>query len=180
MNDQITTIKNEIGKPRSDRGAKTRDAAIKFEEHFRDKEFSSDEFNEWLQTEPSLNGYSSSKARHALSKSGSREDMPKSFQIIRTRKQGWIVQPIEKLIFSDQIPETMKKHFKKCRTKMIHAFQATDWNGQDYPHQVAASLWLKTYNSIESNALSSFSTMQEMVAMLEDGNLFGLVKNPEK
>ena len=174
MSNKLALLKNEIGKPNPIRGAKARNAAINFEQFFRGKEFTSQEFAEWLKNEPTLAGYSPTKARHSLAMAGTRDDVPQPFQIVRTSKQGWIVQPMEKLIFSDQIPEASRRFFKKCRTRINYALQAIDWDGQDHSHRVAAMLWFRTYRGAESNALATFSTLQEMVSMLEDGGLFNI------
>jgi hypothetical protein len=177
MKDTLAVLKNEIGKPHPLRGAKARSAAIKFEEHFRDREFTSSEFEQWRQNESSLSCYPPHKARYALAMAGTRDDIPQPFQIVRTSKQGWMVQPIEKLIFSDQVPESMRKFFKRCRIKIRHTLQAVDWNGQDHSHRVAARIWFNNYNGLEKTVLLNMSTMREMVAMLEDGDLFSLPKN---
>src|SRR5215471_4938258 len=104
---QINKIREEVGKPRKDRGVKVRLAAIRFEEHFRGREFTSAEFDEWLANDPDMAPYlgKSSLGRKNLQQAGLRDDMEHPFEIYRTKKSAWILRPVEKIFFTDDIPQ---------------------------------------------------------------------------
>jgi hypothetical protein len=170
---QIDTIKEEIGKPRSTRGRKVRDAAIRFEEHFRDQEFNSSQFQEWLNTEPDLNRLvaSPSLARERLQAAGYRDDMPRPFKITHTAKSAWKLEPPEQIIFSGQIPEEIVAHFKKTERKLQKALQAIDLDDQDRFKQFTIVVFYREFKRCKELALVGVSGMQDVVLRITEGYL---------
>jgi hypothetical protein len=178
---RLQTLIEEAGRPRPTRGRKVREAAIHFEEKFRDRAFSAQEFIEWMRTEPTLEHFydNPSLARKRLDTAGHRDDMPMPFQIVRKAKRTWAVQPVEKAILSSQIPAAFHKYFKKQETKLYHSLQACNWAEQDRTHQHTAWMIVLQYRNLQSMAFVALSGMQEIVSALDNGDLFRVEANGE-
>lgn len=179
----LTAIKDEAGKPRADRGAKVKLAAVRFEQLFCGREFSAREFDQWQLTEPTLAGYKAHRARKALKKAGSRPDMPKPFQIVRTALQRWAVQPIEKAIFSDQLPTNINKQFKNWDKEIKSVVQAIDLGEFDESHQIAFALLINNYKHLrvteEATTIAMQNTVDLMSALRTKVNVANLTTNTE-
>lgn len=126
---QIDGIRQEVGKPRKDRGLKVRQAAIRFEEHFRDKIFDAEEFWKWMESESELNRFDdAAKARRALQQAGTRTDLPRAFEIIRIGKSSWALHPPEDYFLRGEFPKAMSAFLQKENRKVKQLLQAIDWD----------------------------------------------------
>jgi hypothetical protein len=161
---RLQTLVEEVGiRGVALRGRKVREAAIHFEKHFRDRQFTAEEFDEWKKTEPTLADYpNGTTARHALGQAGKRGDMPRTFQIVRTDSQRWTLVSIEELILSEHLPDQMRKCFSKWYTEVTHWLQAGDWASLDPARQHMAWVSVMHYKNLQNMVLVGLDGMADI------------------
>lgn len=179
---QVENLKNEIGKPSPVRGRKVRAAAIRFQEHFEWRVFTSGEFNEWAAGEDvlaPLMAANASLARRRLQAAGFRDDMPQPFEIIRIGRSGFQLRPPQEYITSGDIPQAVVDYIKKVERKMQKALQACDLDAQDPFSRFAIVQLYRQYKGAKTMTLSALSIMQETIDSLDTSGEFLQLGNRE-
>lgn len=177
---QIDEIKKEVGKPRKDRGEKVKQAAIDFEEHFREKIIESKDFDLWMKGESELARYHNdpSGARKALQQAGTRTDLPRPFEIVRMGKSTWMLQPPESYFLQGRYPKEMVVFLQKTTRRVKALLQSVNWDVQTPMQKLSLATQYRYYkNGLEHMLL----TMTDMQLALDNMNeeFLGLSTTPQ-
>lgn len=176
---QLENLKTEIGKPRPNRGAKVKAAAVHFQEFFEWRKFSAAEFRDWMKTEEALAPFCNpvsagreSQARERLQAAGFRDDMPQPFEIIRIGKSSFQLRPPQEYVTSGDIPQAVVDYINKIERKMQKALQACDLDEQDKLSQFAIVQLYAQFKRSKRLALESLGGMQETIDSLDTSGQF--------
>lgn len=158
---QIDNIRQEVGKPRKDRGLKVRKAAIRFEEHFRHEIFTAEQFLEWMKAEDELARFTDpAQARRALQQAGTRTDVPRAFEIVRIGRSSWALHPPESYFLRGDFPKALVGFFQKINTKVRKLLQALDWDNLDKAQRLTITNQYRFYKGCLEHVRIDISNMQ--------------------
>ena len=167
---QVANLRNEIGKPSPVKGRKVKQIAIRFQQHFLDREFTSQEFADWMEPEPGMSGYASnhSMARDRLDAAGHRDDMVVPFEIVRVAKSIWKIRPPERLLLSGDLSQELGKFIEKQERRIISALQACDIEGKPESMQKDLLLVYNQFKAAKGHLQLSAGSMQESITTFNE------------